>query len=874
MFILRENSDGIESQASTISDTQNLRTVDNNNRGLQDTSGLDELETDYTRFKTNEDSAGYSGAENERSRIDKFDSVGSSLQFAKYDGNALPDFKAPPYYETTVTFMEYYDRTIRSRVGRSFFRSYFLSLFPIIKWIHHYNFAWMYSDFIAGITVGCVLVPQSMSYAQLAGLKPEYGLYSSFIGAFIYSFFATSKDVCIGPVAVMSVQVSKVISHVIDQLPEGTPITAPMVASALALFSSILVIPIGLLRLGFILELISVTAVAGFMTGSALSILASQLPSLLGIQKINTRVETYRVLISTLKHLNGSDINAAFGLICLALLFFWKWTCGYLGPKLISKYLRPNSKKARIWQSFFFYAQALRNAFVLFLATFVSWLVIGRHKKKTSISVLGTVPSGLKHVGVPTIPSGLVHKLMPQLPPAVIILLLEHITIAKSFGRINNYKIVPDQELIAIGVTNLIGSFFNAYPATGSFSRSALKAKCNVKTPLSGLFSGACVLLALYYLTSAFYYIPKAALSAVIIHAVVDLIASYKLSFYLWNTNPFDLISFLATILLTIFSSIENGIYFAVAFSMATLLMKNAFPSGKFLGYVKITEVSNLNVFEDLDSIGNNDPELPQEISKDSKLAKDPDVHASANLMASKLDVRFHTKWVPLDNGYSRELNPEIAVHMPPPGVIVYRPTESWHYLNCSRQFDIIVDRVKTLTRPGKLVNHLRKSEQLWCEPGDWVPPLFLRKFFKKYRHKAAKPEVVEQVDNRPVLKILAMDWTQVTHVDSTSIQSLIDLRKTINRYADRQVGFHFSGIVSPWIKRALVHAGFGTINENYSNDPLLLKYSTYHVVQNVLSADEENQQNSEISASLDVASGTNFPFFHIDMPDFTKWDI
>lgn len=207
-------------------------------------------------------------------------------------------------------------------------KNYLFSLFPILHWILHYNGRWLYGDLVAGITVGIVLVPQSMSYAQLAGLEPQYGLYSSFVGVFIYSFFATSKDVSIGPVAVMSLQVSKVIAHVQDKY--GDEYAAPEIATFLALICGGIATGIGVLRLGFILEFISVPAVMGFMTGSAFNIITGQVPALMGYNKlVNTRDSTYLVVVNTLKHLPDTKVDAAFGLVCLLILYVWKFGTDY-----------------------------------------------------------------------------------------------------------------------------------------------------------------------------------------------------------------------------------------------------------------------------------------------------------------------------------------------------------------------------------------------------------------------------------------------------------------------------------------------------------------------------------------------------------------
>lgn len=196
----------------------------------------------------------------------------------------------------------------------------------------------------------------------------------------------------------------------------------------------------------------------------------------------------------------------------------------------------------------FFFLSVLRNAFAVLVLTIAAWLYT-RHRRtkggKYPIKILQTVPAGFKHIGQPVIDRGLLSALAPELPVATIILLLEHIAISKcklsiippnhsailtylllAFGRLNGYKINPNQELIAIGVTNTIGSCFGAYPATGSFSRSALKSKSGVRTPAAGIITALVVIVALYGLTPAFYWIPNAGLSAVIIHAVADLVAS------------------------------------------------------------------------------------------------------------------------------------------------------------------------------------------------------------------------------------------------------------------------------------------------------------------------------------------------------------
>lgn len=742
----------------------------------------------------------------------------------------------PQYNEREVTVLDYGKKVFNNPVSKA--RNYVSSLFPITHWILHYNGRWAYSDLVAGITVGIVLVPQSMSYAQLAGLPPEYGLYSSFVGVFIYSFFATSKDVSIGPVAVMSLQVGKVIAKVQEK--NGDKFSGPEIATFLALICGGISAGIGILRLGFILEFISIPAVMGFMTGSAFSIVVGQVPGLMGYNSlVNTRDAAYKVVINTLKHLPDSTIDAAFGLVCLFILYVWKFLTD-LAQKRLPKY--------KLW---FFYVQQLRNAIVLIFATLICWSVVHPELKnyhgdpdkfKPTIKVLGEVPSGLRHVGVMNIPEGIMGEIGSEIPVSTIILLLEHIAIAKSFGRVNDYKIVPDQELIAIGVNNLIGTFFAAYPATGSFSRSALKNKCGVKTPLAGIFTGAVVLLALYVLTDTFYYIPKATLSAVIIHAVSDLMAHYKTTWNFWNISPLDAGIFIVAVIITIFSSIENGIYFAIAASGAVLLFRVAKPNGEFLGKVQIAEIINPTVIEtttdgDSTSDASSQLEIYQVLSNNSN--KKVQLESSTDLV--NRSVKFHTRWVPLSK---KNLNPELNIKLPPPGVVVFKPIESFTYPNCSIQVDRILDYVKSTTRRGKPYDYKNKGSRPWNDPGPltWNLPW----------SKTKNSNLETVVDERPILRILHLDFSSVASVDVTSVQSLVDLRKSLNIYADREVEFHFSGILSPWIRRALINGGFGSYSSIASSKNYVNIATDY-----------------ELGGIINAAVGTNTPFFHLDIPDY-----
>ncbi|QLG74552.1 hypothetical protein HG535_0G04350 [Zygotorulaspora mrakii] len=880
-----------------LSDTSKI----SQNGYSESTQDLDELELEYDLYKAQENNDLEGDKMNDRTNENTYE-YGGGKGFKKsnlgFMGPEEPLFSAdgiPSYNENTVNLREYYNHSIKEHLTLKAAGKYVSSIFPIAHWLPFYNLKWGYADLVAGITVGCVLVPQSMSYAQIATLPPQYGLYSSFIGAFMYCLFATSKDVCIGPVAVMSLQTAKTISNVLEKYPNDTTITGPIIATALSLLCGIVALGVGLLRLGFLVELISLNAVAGFMTGSAFNIIWGQIPALMGYgRRVNTRAATYKVAIETLKHLPDTKLDAVFGLVPLVILYFWKWWCSDYGIKLADKHFANDPKKKKILKAFYFYAQAMRNAIIIVVFTAISWSITrGKSRAEQPIRVLGTVPSGLKDVGVMKIPKGLLSNIVSELPASVIVLVLEHIAIAKSFARINDYNVIPDQELIAIGASNLVGTFFNAYPATGSFSRSALKAKCNVRTPFSGVFTGGCVLLALYCLTDAFYFIPSATLSAIIIHAVSDLLASYKTTYAFWKMNPLDFIAFIVTIFITVFSSIENGIYFAICWSCAMLLLKNAFPAGRFLGRVEVTEVINGSVQEDMSTKTeySRNESAPTEVGHSSTKKIKENVIVSCD---SESNHRYHTKWVALDHGYTRELNSDVKIIPAPPGVLVYRMTDSFTYLNCARHYDIIFKKIQETTRRGQLMHLKKKSDRPWNDPGEFETPKSIKRLLNSISRKkegesadeeSQLPEGIDSDDtirdDRPVLKILCLDFSQVVQVDSTSIQCLVDLRKTVNRYADRQVEFHFSGIISSWVKRSLLSMKFGTLNEEFSDESIIAGHSSFHLARVPRSTlDSQTSHSSDQSLQHDqeydvyAASGTNFPFFHVEIPDFSKWDV
>ena len=656
-----------------------------------------------------------------------------------------------------------------------------------------------------------------MAYAILAKLSPEYGLYTSFVGFLLYWAFATSKDITIGTVAVMSTIVGNIVIKVQKKQPK---MAAEDIARCLSVVAGCVLLFIGLIRAGWIVEFIPLIAITSFMTGAAISIGVGQVPALMGIPGINTREAPYKVFINTLKGLPNTKLDAAMGLSALVMLYSIRIFCSWMTKK------QPQRKK------FWFFLSTLRMAFVMLLYILISYLA-NRHVKvatKAKFKILGKVPRGFKHAGAPVVNKSILKAIAPDLPVTIIVLILEHIAISKSFGRINNYVINPSQELVAVGFTNVFGPFLGAYPATGSFSRTAIKSKAGVRTPLAGIFTAIIVLLALYALTSVFFYIPSSSLAAIIIHAVGDLITPPNVVFQFWETSPLEVIIFFAGVFLTIFTNIENGIYLTIVASLVLLLWRHLKSHGSFLGRVSIYRAT------------------PGAIS--SKEAYGPGAE----------DRKAREAFLPTNHHDGS--NPQIQTESPYPGVFIYRFSEGFTYLNQQHYMDELVAHAQHIARPTKLDRYTKIGDRPWNDPGP------------------RRGQQINLDDHRPILRAVILDFSSVNHVDVTSIQGLVDVRNQLDRYAaPESVEWHFASVNNRWTKRALTAAGFGyiatdrvrphwspvysfaAVGDAPSRDPKTGDVEAQDEIQRV------GQRGQSLPDKLSTVHGQNRPYFHIDVP-------
>ncbi|XP_064180421.1 sodium-independent sulfate anion transporter [Anguilla rostrata] len=442
--------------------------------------------------------------------------------------------------------------------------------FPILGWLPRYNRTWLQMDLIAGATVGLTTVPQALAYAEVAGLPVQYGLYSAFMGGFIYCIFGTSKDITLGPTAIMSLLCADYIEQ------------DPVYAVLLTFLCGVIQASMAVLRLGFLLDFISYPVIKGFTCAAAVTIGFGQVKNLLGLRGIPQQF--FLQVYYTFHNISQARVgDVVLGLFCLLLLVSLTVMTRTLGPGSDDLPVHVRAARGLVRG-----LATVRNALVVVAATCVaySWELSGHH----SFTITGETSQGLPPFQPPpfseTTPNGTVISFSDMAQDlggglAVIPLmgLLESIAIAKAFASQNDYRIDGNQELFAIGLTNILGSFVSAYPVTGSFGRTAVNSQSGVCSPAGGVVTGTIVLLSLAFLMPLFRYIPKASLAAVIICAVAPMV-DVRVVTQLWTVRRLDLLPFLVTFLVS-FWQVQYGIVGGVLVSMVMLLHAIARPKLK-----------------------------------------------------------------------------------------------------------------------------------------------------------------------------------------------------------------------------------------------------------------------------------------------------
>lgn len=441
-------------------------------------------------------------------------------------------------------------------------------LFPMTLWLKQYQTDDLKGDFFAGITVGIMLIPQGMAYALIAGLPPVYGLYASIVPQIIYAILGTSRQLSVAPVAMDSLLVAAGVSLLATEGTDSYIAFAILIAFFMGSFQLLL----GVFRLGFITNLLSKPVISGFTSAAALIIGLNQLKHLMGIQ-LEKSNRVHEVLISAIDHLNETHLmTLIIGIIGIILI-------------KISKRIHKNLPGALL-------AVIVGTTLVYFFQL-----------NAGGVSIVAEIPAGLPSFLLPDFSLGMFQELVPLALTISVIAYMEAFSVAKAIeSKKRNYKVLPNQELIALGASNLIGSFFQSFPVTGGFSRSAVNYQAGANTPLASVISAILVALTLLFLTPLFYYLPNAILAAVIMVAVSGLV-DLAYAKQLWKDNKIEFILLLTTFIITATFDMVTGIVSGIILSILILLYKAAYPHIAPLGRVKNHhEFRNLTRFQDLET--------------------------------------------------------------------------------------------------------------------------------------------------------------------------------------------------------------------------------------------------------------------------------
>ncbi len=439
---------------------------------------------------------------------------------------------------------------------------------PITNWLPTYNKSLLKGDLSAGLTVGVMLIPQGMAYALIAGLPPIFGLYASTIPIILYSIFGTSRQLAVGPVAMVSLLTAAGIGSI---APDASIEIYIGLAIALTLFVGVIQFLLGTFRLGFLVNFLSHPVISGFTSAAALIIGLSQLKHLLGID-IQRSHHIHEIILQAIEKFDPTQ-----------------WPTTLLALSGIAVII--GIKK---WN------KAIPGTLVAVILGIVMVWALGRHNM--GVKIVGEVSSGLPKFGIPTFDMSLVSELLIVALTISLVSFMESIAVAKAIqSKHKNYQVIPNQELIALGVANIGGAFFQSYPVTGGFSRTAVNDQAGAKTGMAGIISAVLIVITLMYLTPIFYYLPKAILASVIMVAVFGLI-DIKEAKQLWNSNRTDFWMLIVTFIGTLTLGIEQGIGLGVVLSLAMVIFRTTRPHIAELGKVPDSHFyRNVERFEDLE---------------------------------------------------------------------------------------------------------------------------------------------------------------------------------------------------------------------------------------------------------------------------------
>ena len=440
---------------------------------------------------------------------------------------------------------------------------------PVLQWGRAYNREALVSDGVAALIVTIMLIPQSLAYAMLAGLPPEVGLYASVAPLLLYAVFGTSRVLAVGPVAVVSLMTAAAIGQ---HAPAGTP-EYWAVAITLAFLSGLLLLSMGLLRLGCLANFLSHPVISGFISASGILIAASQLKTLMGVSaEGHNFLDLSLSLMSQLGQVHV--LTLAIGAATVAFLF---WVRSGLKPLLQRLGMKPRAADVVAKTG-----PVAAIAVTTLLTWALDWQVQG-------VKIVGAVPQGLPPFTLPLWNLGLWQALLVPALLISVVGFVESVSVGQTLAAKRRQRIEPDQELVALGASNLGASFTGGFPVTGGFARSVVNFDAGAQTPAAGVFTAAGITLASLFLTPALYYLPQATLAATIVVAVLSLV-DFSILRKTWRYAKSDFLAVLATLVATLTVGVEAGLVVGVALSLALYLYRTSRPHMAEVGLVAGTE--------------------------------------------------------------------------------------------------------------------------------------------------------------------------------------------------------------------------------------------------------------------------------------------
>lgn len=439
-------------------------------------------------------------------------------------------------------------------------------MLPVVDTVRSYSTTDFKGDLNAGITVGIMLIPQGMAYAVLAGMPPVYGLYASIVPLLIYALFGTSRQLAVGPVAMVSLLVIAGVGEIADVGSDRFIQLAILTALGVGIVQFLM----GLFRMGFLVNFLSHPVLSGFTSAAAIIIGASQIKNLLGLNLPRTNY-VHEILAGVAQQLSQIDpITTAIGvgsIISIMLIRKWKKT----------------------------FPSAL---FVVIVGTLVTYgLGLADH----GVKIVGDVPKGLPSFEAGFVDFGDLKLLVPIILVISLVSYMESIAVAKAIANKHGYKVDANQELVGLGLANIGGSFFQSIPTTGGFSRTAVNDQSGARTTLAAVISAGIIGLTVLLLTPLFYYLPSAVLAAIIMVAVAGLFDSKEM-IHLWNTDKKDLSMLAVTFIATLGLGIEEGIGIGVLISLALVIYSSSKPHSAELGRLGESQTfRNISRYEEAD---------------------------------------------------------------------------------------------------------------------------------------------------------------------------------------------------------------------------------------------------------------------------------